>query len=429
MEVIDLLTLGCRVNQAESGSLELYLQAKGLTVNHGLNGHQVVVINTCAVTSVAAAAARKQIRRATRLNNEAKIIVCGCLGALASEELLAIPGVVAVFGPGSWSKVAAYILSAKGQISPNNIHDTILAVAGYRTRPEVKLQDGCDGKCAYCTIPRARGKSRSAPLAEATQFISDLARQGYKEIALSGIHLGRYGLDLGGGENLTKLLAAVIKTTSGVRFRLGSIEANEITPELLDFLTKNQERFCPHFHLPLQSGSARVLARMNRPYSAEFYRDTILAIKERFPSATMGSDLIIGHPGEDDEAFNETMDFLKSLPLDYLHIFPFSPREGTLAFSMPDAPSPPLVKERLKIVHAFDKERRHALYERGIGQKLLVILEQKVGDTLVGTSENYLEIRLDAASGLEPSPFQLHEVLAQEFCLKDGALYLKGTRL
>ncbi len=427
METIDLITLGCRVNQAESGSLERFLLTRDIAVNHGLSGNKWVVINTCAVTAVAAATAKKQIRRAVRLNPSSKIIVTGCLGALEGSALLKMAGVVAVFGPASWIKVASFILGQ--EISIATELSPILAVAGYRTRPEIKVQDGCDGKCAYCTIPKARGPSQSAPFEQAVAFIGQIAQKGYKEIALSGIHLGRYGIDLKPATSLAALVRELVIKNRAVRLRLGSLEAIEITDELLNTLSEYEARICPHFHLPLQSGSDSVLERMNRPYKKALFREKVLALKERFPLATIGSDIIIGHPGEDAAAFKETMDFLQNVPLDYMHIFPFSPRPGTPAFNMGDTPPAPVLKERLKEVHAFDFERRKALYARQIGRQLSVIFEQKNGAYLIGTSENYIEVHFKTGADLEPSPFKLHQITAGNYINENGHLFLNAENL
>jgi threonylcarbamoyladenosine tRNA methylthiotransferase MtaB len=265
------------------------------------------------------------------------------------------------------------------------------------TRAFLRVQDGCSQRCAYCVVPLARGPSRSLPLAEILRQARIFEEEGFREVVLTGIHLGAWGRDLSPPASLVDLLRALEKAGS-FRIRLSSIEVTEVTGELLSWAA-NSEKFCPHFHVPLQSGDDRVLAAMGRPYTGEFYLSVLREIRARFPQAALGADVLVGLPGEDEEAFARTYRLIEESPLTYLHVFPYSPRPGTPAAARP-RPSPEAVGERARALRELAARKKRAFARSQVGRILRVLVERREGGLWKGTSENYLAVYFDSPEDL-----------------------------
>jgi threonylcarbamoyladenosine tRNA methylthiotransferase MtaB len=390
---VDIVTVGCKVNHAESGQLVSLLERRGIRVSTTLTGANLAVVNTCAVTGSAAAESRKLVRRIRRRTPGARVIVCGCLGALEQELLAGLPGVEAVTGPDRMTQVLHALERALAL--PDSAASGCAAgcaVSHGRARPEVKIQDGCDSHCSYCVVPRARGPSRSVLPGEIVATVQGLAETGFHEVVLTGIHVGRYGLDLTPRTNLSALVDALAQNTTMARMRLSSLEPNELNEELLAAWPRYGARLCRHLHVPLQSGCDRVLARMRRPYVTATVRRTLERASALIDDLCLGVDVLVGHPGEDEAAFAETAAFLETLPLTYLHVFSFSARPGTDAAAMSDRPQPAIVKERAARLLDLDARLRRAQAQRQVGTVMEMVVERADDDGLIGTTDHYVPV-------------------------------------
>ncbi len=400
-----IATLGCKVNAAESEMLASELESAGWTPGSPGDDADLCIVNTCTVTGKASMQSRQVIRQLRRRHPHARIVVTGCYAETHPEILNAIDGVSAVIGTAGKHRLADILsdLSAtQGTFGPSAVTGPPLEplpspipnAAGSRSRPLLKVQDGCNQCCTYCIVPRARGRSRSLPLKAAMDALRGFASAGYREVVLTGIHLGAYGEDLSPRETLLDLLNAIKSETPVERVRLSSIEPNELSRELIETVTESK-KFCPHFHLPLQSGDNGILKQMGRPYDRERFREQVAAIKSAAPDAAIGSDVLVGFPGETPEAFDATVSLIDELPLTYIHVFPFSPREGTPAFHYPDPVPPAVIKERCRILRRIGDEKRRAFIENQAGKPLDVLIEQRRDrrtGLLKGMSSNYLTV-------------------------------------
>ncbi|MFO7569978.1 MAG: tRNA (N(6)-L-threonylcarbamoyladenosine(37)-C(2))-methylthiotransferase MtaB [Smithellaceae bacterium] len=338
---VGLTTLGCKVNQCDSAAISEKLQAGNFQMVPFNKAADIYIINTCTVTAFADDQARQLIRRAKRSNPHARIIVTGCLAQTQARELSTIDGVTMIVGNDQKHKITE-LLSHPDNDSPKIFSDNIFlqnhflsAPASHmmgRTRAFFKIQDGCDSFCSYCIVPFARGKSRSLPQPAALEGARALTGQGYREIVLTGIHLGNYGHDLTPKTDLPRILDAMLESSPDVRFRLSSIEPNEITDKLLD-LFKRHKNLCPHLHIPLQSGDDGVLGRMKRCYNSAFYRSLVEKVFEFVADVAIGVDVMVGFPGETDEAFDHTVRLIMDLPVAYLtflqRLKAFYPEQGS----------------------------------------------------------------------------------------------------
>ncbi len=377
---VSIITLGCRVNQAESDSLEATLKENGATIVELKDNPDVCIVNTCTVTAESDHNSRQLIRRASRAGS--RVIVTGCYSQMKPSEVSAIPGVEKVIDNSRKDDIIGFL--GYIQTRPSVSHPG-------RSRPYLKVQDGCNFRCAYCSVPFARGRSRSLPLDAALQRARDLEEAGFKEIVLTGIHLGTYGQDLPVKSSLSSLVAAIIKETRDCRVRLSSVEINEIDDELLDLMTTG--RICRHLHIPLQSGSDLILTRMRRCYSASSYRRKLDRVVEKAPDISIGTDVIVGFPGENDTLFEETASLLREGSFSYLHVFPFSRRPGTEACDLDGHLPGEVIRERMKIMKCINGIKRRTYADQQIGKTLDVLLEQRIGNGMVvGTSGNYLKI-------------------------------------
>jgi threonylcarbamoyladenosine tRNA methylthiotransferase MtaB len=403
-----VITLGCKVNQHESAYLEEALVSKGCQ-KVGANGlADLVIINTCIVTARASYQSRQAIRRAIRENPGAIVTVTGCYGQVYPHELIGIKGVDVISGnrgKDSLPEIVAHgihhdpPLVLKEDFGPSYpFEHTKIKEFGGRTRAFLKVQDGCDCFCSYCIVPRARGPIRSLEPEKVMGDLDDLEQSGYREVVLTGVNLGRYGLDLGNGINLTRLLTEINHKRRALRIRLSSLEPTEIDPELIQLIAKSG-LFCRHFHISLQSGDDSVLRLMNRHYTAEAFTSVVRDIVERIPGVSIGIDVLVGFPGETQSAFHNTFSLLEELPVTYMHVFPFSKREGTAAARFPEQIDNKMVKERAFLLRKLDKQKRNVFWSRQIGETFQVLTEgwdPREKNVIRGLSDNYVRFRFSS---------------------------------
>ena len=406
-------TLGCKVNHCESESIIQLLKESGWTSVPLGEDAKFCIINTCAVTQKAAMQSRQAVRHAIRSNPRARIIVTGCYAQTEPDDIKKIKGVHYIIGHAGKHKIPEIISTKeKDFVFPVTIYNDInnektfkqMPVAlGERTRPFLKIQDGCNAFCTYCIVPYARGRSRSMPLKNILDNIIRIKKSGYREVVLSGIHLGRYGLDLSPQTNLAKLIKRINESMAIERVRLSSIEPLELSKDIIKTVAES-DVFCRHFHIPLQSGDNSILKKMRRPYTRSMFRQLLYKIHELIPDAAIGVDTIIGFPGETEEAFKNTYNLIEKLPATYLHVFPFSSRKGTPASNFPDKVPSKIIKERCKIMRDLGNTKKKEFYKKNIGKKVEVLIEAKRDKTtgfLKGMSSNYLLIFLSGNDDLK----------------------------
>ena len=402
-----ITTLGCKVNQYESDAIAQRLKEMGYVPAGAENPADLCIINTCTVTHKASMQSRQAVRQFIRSNPQAQIIVTGCYAQTEPDELKKIDGVHHIVGHGDKQNIPDIVLSQeKGFPSPSLTWRNILhehhfkqfpvTVFGNRTRPFLKIQDGCDTFCTYCIVPYARGRSRSMPLEKILENIRSLKQAGFHEVVLTGVHLGVYGLDLSPQTSLTDLLEHVCESNVMDRVRLSSIEPHELTQKIIELIAKT-EIFCDHFHIPLQSGDDRILERMHRPYTSSFFIDLILNIKDQVPDAAIGVDILTGFPGETEKAFENTYSLIEKLPVTYLHVFPFSPRPGTPAFKYPQKIPQKTIKARCEKMRRLGNEKKYAFYNKFMGKTVEVLIESKrdkATGLLKGITSNYIPVHI-----------------------------------
>jgi threonylcarbamoyladenosine tRNA methylthiotransferase MtaB len=374
----------------------------------------MVVINTCTVTQKAAMQSRQAVRRAIRANPNARIIVTGCYAQTEPDALAKIGGVQYVIGNADKHRLVELITadqthSANGAITICNdvglsqiLKPAPVAMSGSRTRPVLKIQDGCNAACTYCIVPRARGPSRSLPPEDIIAAVRAMTEAGYCEIVLSGVHLGHYGHDLSPKISLSELIARIEQSTDVPRLRLSSLEPLEVTEGLIERMAQSQ-RLCRHLHIPLQSGDDRILKKMRRPYTSDEFKQLIFRIHDRIPDAAIGVDILVGFPGETDTAFNNTYDCIRSLPVTYLHVFPFSARPGTPAAGYAHKLPSNVIKTRCKYMRRLGDAKRTNFNQRFIGRKIPILVESNrhaATGCLKGISSNYLTVLVDSDDSL-----------------------------
>lgn len=388
---IAVLTLGCRTNQAESARIEEMLQAVGHQIVSSTGEAEICIINTCSVTAKADYQSRQLISRTLKVN--AQVFVTGCYSELNAGIITDKNSTVKVVP----NKDKDHIIN---MIPHATACDILPSVARHRRRPVIKVQDGCNNECSYCIIQKARGKSSSVVPDKVLQEIDKYHALGFEEIVLSGIHLGIYGRDLKNQCTLAKLLEIILKQTSIKRIRLSSIEVNELTPQLLDILSDN--RICKHLHLPMQSGDDYILGLMNRSYTSSEYRISIENILKRFNNIGIGTDVIVGFPGERDDNFNKTLHLIDNLRISYLHVFPYSSRPGTPAALMPHHVPESLKKSRAKRLREIGNIKKEAFIRNNIGLEHDIVIET-LGDAMAkGTTSNYIRVHVSDNSVLKP---------------------------
>ncbi len=397
-------TLGCKVNQYESEAMEELFLQKGYQPAQTEEACDVFVINTCSVTHISDAKSRKMIRRLKKKNPAAVVCVVGCYAQLAPEKLLAMDGVDVVIG----TKGRSFLVDAVEEFmetgekivrvpnleevrayDPLTIHTELS-----NTRAALKIQEGCDMYCSYCIIPHARGHIASRPLSSLLEEAKGLSQRGFQEIVLTGIHVASYGKEGKEGLDLIDVVESLAMIRGIQRIRLSSIEPRWVTAEKLKRL-KDTGKFCDHFHLSLQSGSDRVLKRMNRKYDTLVYKEKIDQIREVFPDAGLTTDVIVGFPGEEEEDFQRTLNFVREIGFLKVHVFPYSRREGTPAADFACQVSPEIKKERARRLGALERELAEAFLKDQLGKKARVLFEsEKRGPFLEGYTTNYIRVRL-----------------------------------
>lgn len=428
---------GCRATQADGAAIERQLREQGCHAALDAAAADVVVLNTCTVTAAADTQARDAIRKIHAANQQTHIIVTGCYAQRAPEELAALPGVSFVVGNSHKPQIPSLVngIRAAREISPPSdflpvaklrlgatalegrtaqiltgdvfgltevLVAPVLGGEGNHTRPTLKIQDGCNSRCSFCVIPFVRGRSRSLPPELVVSEIQRLADSGFRELVLSGINLGTYGRDLSPRIEFLELLRRILGETSVERLRLSSIEPLDVTQDLIG-LFASTKRIAPHFHMPLQSGSDRILAAMHRWYRAEHYGRRVELIRERLPYAAIGADVICGFPGETETDHGTTMRFIEQRSFSYLHVFSYSPRPGTKAASLAGHIPGHAIKRRARKLRTLGEEKAEAFRRSQIGLTLRVLtLRRDAKDNLFETpalSENYLSVKI-----LQPLP-------------------------
>lgn len=398
-------TLGCKLNFSETSTIAKQLGEAGFAKVSIDESPDVVVVNTCSVTDHADAKCRNIVRRSLNSNPLAYIVVIGCYAQLKPSEIAAIEGVDLVLGANEKFNLPNLLddLSKRqdgevGEIRAGEIKEVREFVPGFssgdRTRTFLKVQDGCDYFCAFCTIPLARGRSRSASIAETVTQARKALDAGAKEIVLTGVNIGDFGKN--NDEDLLGLIKELDRIDGVERFRISSIEPNLLSEEIIDFVA-NSKKFQPHFHIPLQSGSDDVLSTMRRRYRTDLYRSRIEYIKKRMPDAGIGVDVIVGFPGECDSSFQETYDFINSLEISYLHVFTYSERPKTTALRIDDVVPVPKRQERNKMLRILSLKKQRAHYEKFIGSKRPVLIESNEDNGVVyGYTPEYVRVAVNS---------------------------------
>ena len=412
-------TLGCKLNYSETSSIGRLFENAGYQEVEFENGADIYVINTCSVTDFADKTCRNIVRRALKHSSQAKIIVTGCYAQLKPTEIAQIPGVDLVLGASEKFKILDYVdmLEFKGLIEAGEHKQKVFVgdikeardfknafSIGDRTRSFLKVQDGCNYKCTFCTIPLARGASRSDTVENVLENVKKIADAGSKEIVLTGVNLGDFGNGTEVIEGLKPrkeaLFFDLIKAIDSMetpisRFRISSIEPNLLTHEIIDFVGQSQ-RFVPHFHVPLQSGSNKILSLMRRRYQREVYESMVAQVRQQIPHCCIGVDVIVGFPGELDADFQETFDFLKNLDINYLHVFTYSERPNTPAADFAEKVPMNIRKERNERLRVLSEMKRNAFYSKHLGQIRPVLIEasELENGNMTGYTDNYIKISL-----------------------------------
>lgn len=393
---VSILTLGCKTNLSESDAIGLSLSISGHDIVTLEEKPDLCIINTCTVTAKSDYQSRQLIRRALRAG--AGVVVTGCYAELRNDEIRRISQDIIIIKNSYKSYINSMLVEIVKAIGNGKDistgHETIRGksmVSLNRARPFVKIQDGCNYSCSYCTIPKARGSSSSRPPEDIVKEITALEDMGYEEVVLTGIHIGHYGYDLIPKVDISKLIDNILINTDNIRVRLGSIEVNEYSETLLDLLS--DRRVCPHIHVPLQSGDDGILRVMKRPYSKGYFLKKINEILKRYSSIAIGTDVIVGFPGEGEHEFKNTMAVVDDMPFSYIHVFPYSDRPGTESSAMENHVDSNTKKERAKVLREIDRKKRHIYRKSQIGSTLRVLTERVCSDRLLtGKSENYLNV-------------------------------------
>jgi threonylcarbamoyladenosine tRNA methylthiotransferase MtaB len=395
-------TLGCKLNFSETSTIGRTMEAHGFNVVDFDSPSDVYVINTCSVTDNADKKCRYYVRRALRHNPDAYVVVIGCYAQLKPKEISEIKGVDLVLGAAEKFRLPEILndLSKNpcGQVMASDIQKADFFVSSYsvgdRTRSYLKIQDGCDYKCSFCTIPLARGKSRSDLPENVLANARELAAKGVKEIVLTGVNTGDYGKGLEGDYNFLQLIQQLDKVEGIERFRISSIEPNLLSDDIIRFCA-GSKKFVPHFHIPLQSGSDTMLADMRRRYRTNLYRNRVNTIRTLMPDACIGVDVIVGFPGETEAHFEETYAFLRDLDISYLHVFTYSERPNTKAIELEGAVPQKVREERNAQLQILSEKKRRAFYERFTGQVRYILPEDDEKDgNMFGFTDNYLKVAI-----------------------------------
>jgi threonylcarbamoyladenosine tRNA methylthiotransferase MtaB len=423
MQRVYVKTLGCKVNTFDSHALENQFRARGYDVCDSPDVATINILNTCSVTAKADKEARYLARRFRRANPDSLIVATGCYAQTDSAKLQSLDEIDLIVPNEAKEKLSELIDRYKnGELDAfqNKLPKSVKAVKENRqehfkssatlfaaasssqTRAFLKVQDGCNGFCSYCLIPYARGQSRSVEIVRVLEELQVLAEAGTPEIVLTGIHIGDYGNDLAPASSLATLIREICERHPAIKIRISSLEPSEISDELLATLTRYASRICDHFHLPLQSGSDPILKLMGRAYSVSEYCHSVQKLRDIFPDASIGADIIPGFPGEDDSCFEQTLALCKKINFSYLHVFPYSKRPNTRAIRMPNHLEPNLIRERAATLRQLSLEMRTAFHRKFLGRNLEVLWENDFDQDhrRIGKTSNYLDVT--APSGPQP---------------------------
>lgn len=392
-------TLGCKLNFAETSTIGRQLTDRGFEKSDFTAGADLYVINTCSVTDHADRKCKKVVAEALRYNPSAYIVVVGCYAQLKPQEIAQIPGVDLVLGAAEKFNLPDHlhqlVKEPRARVHNAPIKETNAFVPGFsegdRTRMFMKVQDGCDYFCSFCTIPLARGASRSATIAETVERVKAIAGKGIREVVLTGVNLGDFGVTH--GEDFFGLIRELDQIVGIDRYRISSIEPNLLSDDIIGFVAGSR-KFVPHFHIPLQSGSDDILARMRRRYKSELYASRVGRIKELMPSCCIGVDVIVGFPGETEEEFLKTYEFLNGLDVSYFHVFPYSERPNTTARKMKDVVPQKDRNRRVEMLRILSEKKKQAFYREHEGSRHTVLFEaEEKGGWMFGFTENYIKVR------------------------------------
>lgn len=391
-----IVTFGCRVNQADSLRIEEDLRARGASEAVSSEA-DLVVVNTCSVTSTADQGARQTIRRIARDNPGARVVVTGCYASRCASDLAALPNVIAIVGNDRKDSLVSDLYA--GELLPTALRfgdgdgpcGAIEPGAAGRTAFTLRVQTGCEEPCTYCIIPSTRGAGRSTPVTDVVRDVARAVACGFKEIALTGVHLGSYGRDLRPRASLLGLLTALEQAAADVVFRISSLEPMDCTPAIVDLVASSGGRFAPHVHLPLQHASDRMLAAMRRPYTLDHYRRLVDSVAEQVPSVSIGSDMIVGFPGESANDFQLNLEYLPASPLTHLHVFPYSDRPGTAATAMGNKVDGVSIRERGSALRAIGTELTRRFRQSQVGS---VRSGLTLEDGSLVVTDNYLKVRI-----------------------------------
>jgi len=395
-------TLGCKLNFSETSTISRQLETAGLLKKEFTDSADIYVINTCSVTDHADRKCKKVVKEALKYNPNAFIVVIGCYAQLKPEEIANMPGVDLVLGAAEKFNLIQHLSGIqkkndKARVHNQNIKETNVFIPGFsigdRTRSFLKVQDGCDYFCSFCTIPLARGKSRSQTISETLRTVQEVSKTEAKEVVLTGVNLGDFGVQ--NGENFYDLLIELDKIDGIDRYRISSIEPNLLEDRIIDFVS-NSNKIMPHFHIPLQSGSNTILKSMRRKYERELYADKVHKIKSLMPNCSIGVDVIVGYPGETDEAFLETYNFIKDLEVSYLHVFPYSERAQTTAAKLKDKVHQYKRNERTEMLRILSEKKKQAFYNSQLNTEHFVLFEnEEKNGKMYGFTANYVKVETD----------------------------------
>ena len=398
MSRVAIHTLGCKLNFSESSTIVRQLEDNGFSRVDFSDEADIYIINTCSVTDNADKKCRTTVKSVLKQNPEAYVVVIGCYAQLKPKEISEIPGVDMVLGAAEKFNMIEHLHTLKKEeeaiVFNKNIKETQDFVPAFsygdRTRSFIKVQDGCDYFCSFCTIPLARGKSRNATVAETVAKAKEVAATDIKEVVITGVNIGDFGADQEYAETFYDLIVELDKVEGIERYRISSIEPNLLSNEIIDFVAAS-DKFVPHFHIPLQSGDDEILTKMRRKYLSDLYVDRISRIKEQMPNSCIGVDVIVGFPGETEEHFLTTYNFLNALDISYLHVFPYSERNNTTAKKMQGKVTKAEKTERAQRLRILSAKKKRYFYETQVGREMEVLWEEeKQGENMQGFSENYI---------------------------------------
>lgn len=406
MKTVAFCTLGCKVNQYETNAMMQKMIEAGYEVVDFETKADIYIINTCTVTNMADKKSRQMLRRVKEINPEAILVAVGCYAQVAKEKLEQIPEIDLILGINEKNDIVEYVEQAsKNTYVSDVLHQTEFLDFGdvtytEKTRAVIKVQDGCNQFCSYCIIPYARGRIRSRKPESVIKEITDVAKEGIKEVVITGIHIASYGKDFNTEYRLIDLLEKIQKVDGIQRIRLGSLEPTLITEEFVTRL-KKLSKMCDHFHLSLQSGCDETLKRMNRKYTTDQFRHVVELLKNAYPEVHLTTDVIVGFPGETEEEFNKTYEFLKEIKFYKMHVFKYSPRSGTVAAKMPNQIDGNLKEERSNKLIELSDENEKEYNQKYIGKEVEVLLEEREGEYLKGHTTNYMVVKMKTNENLE----------------------------